>query len=327
MNILICSAGRRVTLVKYFKQVLSKIGGKVVTIDCDPTAAACLYSDEFELVPSINKPEYIPIVRQICRKHNIKGILSLIDPELSLLASYKKEFKKEGITIIVSEKEIVDTCFDKYLTYKILEEHNLPSVPTYINKNRIMKDMANAILTFPLIVKPRYGSASIGIHKVNNLSELEILLSSSQDWVVQPFIKGDELGIDCYVDMLTINSTNIFCKRKLKMRAGETDKSVAVKDNTLMNIVKKLLCNLQLVGPIDIDCFSTEKGYLISEINPRFGGGYPHAHEMGQNFILNIVNNLMGMPNQVCIGNYREGSVMVKHDNIAIINSKFPYVE
>ncbi|MEH6942246.1 hypothetical protein V7014_10355 [Bacillus sp. JJ722] len=103
------------------------------------------------------------------------------------------------------------------------------------------------------------------------------------------------------------------------MRAGETDKSIAIKDPELKQVIEQLISALKPLGPIDIDCFKTENGYIESEINPRFGGGYPHAHEMGQNFIKNIINNINGESNVPDEGNYKPGTTMVKFDNVMIL--------
>lgn len=320
MNILITSTGRRVKLVQYFKEELHKIGGKVIAIDCDPSAPALQVADYAENVPIVTHPDYIKKVRNLCIKYDVHAVLSLIDPELSVLASQKHEFAKENIKIIVSNKEIVDLCLDKYFTFTFLEKHCLPAVPTYINKDDILIDIHKQKLSFPLVIKPRYGSASIGITIIRSLEELETLWFGNDDLVVQPFISGQEYGIDGYVDLVSYETINIFCKRKIKMRAGETDKSVSVLDPNLIQLTTKVINHLKSIGPIDIDCFKTDNGYLISEINPRFGGGYPHAHEMGQNFVKNIINNLSGKANEVMVAKYPEGSIMIKFDDIMILH-------
>ncbi|NRD76320.1 ATP-grasp domain-containing protein [Bacillus sp. BRMEA1] len=321
MNILLCSAGRRVKLVRYFKEELSKFGGKVVATDCDPSAPALYFADHAEMVPRITDPTYIDHIKQICKKFEINAVLSLIDPELSLLAEYKEEFERENIKIIISDKDVVNICFDKYRTFQFLQEHSLPAVPTYQQLSEILFDIENNQLRFPLIMKPKNGSASMGITIIHSQEELCSLWKDSGELIVQPFIEGSEYGVDCYVDLLSYKAVNIFCKRKIRMRAGETDKSVAVNDQELLELINKLVDTLKPIGPIDIDCFKTEKGFVISEINPRFGGGYPHAHEERQNFVRNIIHNLKGLPNQIAVGNYPEGSIMIKFDDVMVINS------
>ncbi|MBD8004756.1 ATP-grasp domain-containing protein [Bacillus norwichensis] len=318
MNILICSVGRRVKLIQYFKEELYKIGGKVVAADCDQTAAALYHADIFEIVPRIDHPDYIPYLKKLCKKYHIKGILSLIDPELSLLASVKEQFENDGIKIIVPEKRVVDICYDKYRTYQFLRANGIAPVPTYINMNDVLKDIDSKKIHFPIIVKPRNGSASIGIHLVNCIKEMEPFKTGQQEYIFQPYMDGEEFGADCYIDLLSKETTNVFLKRKINMRAGETDKSIAVKDPILKQVIEKLIEALQPLGPIDIDCFKTEAGYAVSEINPRFGGGYLHAHEMGQNFVNNIINNIRGEAN-IPAGDYTEGSTMVKYDHVMVI--------
>ncbi|GIN20934.1 MAG TPA: carbamoylphosphate synthase large subunit [Bacillus bacterium] len=318
MNILICSVGRRVKLIQYFKEELHKVGGKVVAVDCDQTAAALHHADMFEIVPRIDHPDYIPYLKKLCEKYNIKGVLSLIDPELSLLAHVKEEFENDGIKIVVPDKRVVDICYDKYRTYEFLLANDIPPVPTYIDINDLKNDLNHKKIQFPLIIKPRNGSASIGIYKVNCIEELEPFKAEHQDYIFQPYMGREEFGADCYIDLLSKEATNVFLKRKLNMRAGETDKSIAIKDPMLKQVVERLIVALRPVGPIDIDFFRTENGYSVSEINPRFGGGYLHAHEMGQNFVENIINNIRGETNSIA-GEYEEGSTMVKYDHVMVI--------
>ncbi|MDQ0155380.1 ATP-grasp domain-containing protein [Robertmurraya andreesenii] len=317
MNILICSVGRRVKLVEYFRKELNQINGMVVAVDCDPTAPALYHADAYEIVPRIDHQEYISHIKYHCHKYQINAVLSLIDPELSLLAGFKDEFAQDGIEVIVSEKKIVDICFDKYQTYEFLRKREIPAVPTYVNLNEVMNAIKIRELQFPLIVKPRKGSASIGISMVTSLKQLEEY--RNEEMVIQPFINGEEYGVDCYIDLITNKPSNIFMKRKIKMRAGETDKSISVKDPELKALVGKLIDVLNPSGPIDIDCFKKEDKYIISEINPRFGGGYLHAHEMGQNFVKNIINNLSGRANTENSPDYKEGTTLVKYDNYLVL--------
>ena len=319
MNILICSAGRRAKLVEYFKEELHKVNGKVIAVDCDPTASALYHADFYEVVPRIDDPNYIHSLIELCKIYQVKGILSLIDPELTVLAHHKEEFEKHSVQVIVSDKRVVDICFDKYQTYTFLKENGLPCVPTYQDLGRAVEALEANELAFPLIVKPRTGSASIGINKVTTVQELMMYQDKAEEIVVQPFIAGEEFGIDCYVDLINHNATNIFMKRKISMRSGETDKSISFKDPVLRELIETFVESLKPKGPIDIDCFKTETGYMISEINPRFGGGYLHAHVSGQNFVENIVNNLSGNSNIPNNSEYEEGKRLVKFDSFIVI--------
>ena len=87
MNVLILSAGTRNKIVQYFK---NNIDGKVVATDLSNIAPAVYEADKFYQVPRITDPGYIEKIIGICEKEKIDAVLSLIDPELSLLAKNKK---------------------------------------------------------------------------------------------------------------------------------------------------------------------------------------------------------------------------------------------
>ena len=85
-----------------------------------------------------------------------------------------------------------------------------------------------------------------------------------------------------------------------------------------LDFVKKL----GFVGQIDIDVFEKNGKFYISEVNPRFGGGYPHAYECGCNFPKYMINNLMSKTNPSKVGLYDEDIYMMKYLDLKIINKK-----
>ena len=102
------------------------------------------------------------------------------------------------------------------------------------------------------------------------------------------------------------------------MRAGETDKAVSFKDEKLFDLIEKFVRDSGWRGQIDIDIFEINGEYYISEVNPRFGGGYPHAYECGCNHMALILNNLKGLANKKNIGAYEEGVYMMKYNEIMV---------
>ena len=139
--------------------------------------------------------------------------------------------------------------------------------------------------------------------------------------MIQEYMNGQEYGVDAYVDMISNQPVGIFIKKKIKMRAGETDKSISVKNDKLLEIIEKFIKKAGFKGIIDIDVFEINNEYYISEVNPRFGGGYPHAYECGVNVPKMIINNINGIENNSQIGNYDENIVMMKYNEIKIIKA------
>ena len=136
--------------------------------------------------------------------------------------------------------------------------------------------------------------------------------------MIQEFLSGQEIGADCYIDMISGEIVSIFTKKKLVMRAGETDKAVSFKDDKLFKHIEGFCKEFGFKGQIDIDIFDIDGVYYISEVNPRFGGGYPHAYECGADHMKLIVNNLNGKENKKNIGCYDEDIYMMKYNEIKI---------
>jgi carbamoyl-phosphate synthase large subunit len=317
MNILILSAGTRDKVVQYFKKELGD-RGRIIATDCSNLAPAVYDADAFYLVPRITAPDYLDVILDICKKEQITGVFSLIDPELSMLAKERDRFLAVGTTPIISDYDLVETCFDKFRMYELLQKMQIPTGKCYVEKEAFYQAVERGEISYPVFVKPVKGSASIHINKVNSAKEIEVLFDLYDDLMIQEFMDGQEYGADVYIDMISGKCTDIFIKKKIKMRAGETDKSVSVKDEKLFELIRKFVEDCGFRGMIDIDIFEIGDTYYISEVNPRFGGGYPHAYACGVNMPKAVITNLAGQENEVRIGNYAENICMMKYNEIAI---------
>ena len=317
MNILILSAGTRNKVVQYFKKTVGN-QGRIIATDCSNLAPAVYEADAFYLVPRITAPDYLDQVLAICKKEKIDGVFSLIDPELSLLAKEKEKFLQIGTIPIISPYELVETCFDKYKMFELLQNMNIPTGMCYLDKQAFYADKERGKIQYPVFVKPVKGSASLNINKVTSDAELEVLFSSYDDLMIQEYMNGQEYGADVYIDMISGKCTSVFIKKKIKMRAGETDKSVSVKIPVLFELIQKFVEKCGFCGMIDIDIFEIGGTFYVSEVNPRFGGGYPHAYECGVDMPQQVINNLAGHENPSAIGEYKEGICMMKYNEVAI---------
>ena len=322
MNILLLSVGTRNKIVQYFRNALTDENGnrtgKVIATDMTTTAPAIYDADVSYQVPRITEKGYMQAIFGICQREDICGVLSLIDPELSLLAKHKKEFMKMGVTVIGSDNNLCEMCLDKLEMYKWLLEHGYRTAKSYVDKDALVAAIDSGKMNYPVFVKPRRGSASMSISKANNRCDIEYLLSRDAEMLIQEYMSGQEIGADVYVDLISGKVVSIFTKKKLAMRAGETDKAVSFKDERLFMLIEKFVLEAGFLGQIDIDIFQKDGRYYISEVNPRFGGGYPHAYECGCNHMNLIVNNLKGIANSTQIGNYTDGIYMMKYNEIMI---------
>ncbi len=318
MNILILSAGTRNKVVQYFKKTFNGIG-TVVATDASKLGPAIYDADKYYIVPSITEPGYIELILDICKKEQINGVLSLIDPELSLLAANEELFRNIGVTVIGSSYDLCEMALDKMQMYEWLKNHGYNCARSWMDKNEFYRAINNGEVTYPVFVKPYRGSASISISKAEDKETVELLTSHENNLMVQEFLNGQEIGADVYIDMISGEVVSIFTKKKIKMRAGETDKAVSFKDDRLFELIERFVLEAGYRGQIDIDIFDIDGQYYISEVNPRFGGGYPHAYECGVDHMSLILNNLNGKSNKKSIGRYEEGIYMMKYNEVKIL--------
>lgn len=316
-NILILSAGTRNKIVQYFKRAVGN-NGRVIATDMSMLGPAVYEADSFYIVPAITDPEYLAVILEICVKERILGVLSLIDPELSILAKNKSRFEEIGVTIIGSSYDLCELSLDKIKMYNWLVSHGYNCARSWMSKEEFLKTVETGEISFPVFVKPYKGSASINISKVYDKETLDLLFKHNDNLMIQEFLDGQEIGADVFIDMISGEVVSIFTKKKLKMRAGETDKAVSFKDAALFELIERFVCDSGYKGQIDIDIFEINGEYYISEVNPRFGGGYPHAYESGCNHMKMILNNLNGVINEKTIGMYEDGIYMMKYNEVLI---------
>ncbi len=311
MNILLTSVGRRAYMVKYFQKTLAG-KGEVHVCNSDDMTVAFHYADKSIISPLIYDKEYIPFLLNYCENNHIDVLLSLFDIDLLMLARHKKDFERIGTRVIVSDEEYVSICNDKWKTYTFLKKNGFNVPKTYLSLGEVMGAIDSGILKYPIIVKPRFGCGSIAMSVADD--EMSLLYYYSRNTravnktylkyesadveekiIFQEFLKGQEYGVDLIND-LDGNFVNAIVKRKLAMRAGETDIAETVELPEIYEASKRLAELSRHIGNVDMDVFMVDGKPYILEMNARFGGGYPFSHIAGCDLPSAIVNWCAGEP-------------------------------
>ncbi|MCY7366874.1 MAG: ATP-grasp domain-containing protein [Chamaesiphon sp.] len=299
MNILLSCSGCRNYLVDFFKVALAG-SGQVFVCDSNPDAVSLQEADRGFIMPRSTHAGYFDRLLDICKQNQIGLLISLNDLELPLLALERNRFLEIGTIPLISDPTVIDICFDKSKTYQFLKQNNIPTPKTYRSLADALEAIAIGELKFPLVIKPRWGTGSIGLEFPQDSEELElayrlvkkrltrtILAAASsidldRSVLIQERIVGGEYGLDV-INNLKAGYVTTFAKRKLSMRGGETDRAITLDNLDLIAIGEKIGCNLKHVGNLDCDVLSGPQGYCVLELNPRFGGGYPFSHVAGAN--------------------------------------------
>lgn len=318
MNILFCSVGRRCELLKDFRKSMGDTG-KIVATDLSITAPAIYMADKYYLVPRIDDPMYISTILDICRKEDIHAVTTCIDPEIMLLAEHRQEFEKIGVEVLAPYTETARICFDKFTFFKYLNEKGINTVMTFGDLDSFCNAFQKGEITFPVFVKPREGSGSVGARKIDTMDVLEKAMAEEAGLIIQEFMRDAvDLDADIYIDTISNQPVSLFSKRKLETKIGGASKTVSMKDEKLVEFVCNALKVFRFNGPIDMDLWYRNGKYYLSEINPRFGGAYLHAYGAGVDFVKMIENNLNGIENKPHFGDYEENVVMMMYDSVVI---------
>lgn len=311
MNLIITNVGRRGYLVDYFKAIPG-MKGKVYTSDCDITASGLYGNNDGHFIlpkPVDDEKRYVDKLIRVCKENEIKAVVPVIDPEIFILSGYKKIFDENGICVVVSDRRVLDICFDKLKMNRFLQEKNIPYPITYKDVDSFTVDWKEGKIEFPVVLKPITGSGSVDTHIVDDIEKLNALFHEGM--IIQEKLNGIEYGTDTFNSFDGIPLRCVI-KRKISMRSGETDKSISVHDLSIQNTLLTVAEGLKHIGNLDCDVIVSNGIPYVIDMNPRFGGGYPATHVIGVNLVEVLYRLLNGEEVTVDIGNYSDDILVMK---------------
>ena len=263
-------------------------------------------------MPEITSPEYPGKILELCERESIDAVFSFYDPDVQRLAALETDFKKIGVIPVLPSEAVSTICFDKFQSFQFLAENGFDTPQTFLDLGRIRQHLDNDKLTFPLVVKPRFGFGSAHTYVAHNLEQLTVFFHIGPQMIVQPKIEGADFDFDICND-LAGKPLSVILWRKFRSTMGETENVVSVKDDRLLELGVRLGKTLGQIGPMDVDLIVDELGHpTIIEMNPRFGGGYPVSHLAGADFTGMLVRLLKGELVEPRIGDYQADIVMMK---------------
>ena len=317
VNILFTSIGRRVELINSWKKAYADLGinGEIIGTDIDPLAAASNFVDSFHIVPNSNHKDFISSIQDICNEKDINLVFPLNDHDLGPLSAGKSLLEQNGRIVVVCNRKTIKISTDKLKTYEFFTDVGIKTPKTWKPNEKNESD-------FPLLIKPRYGSASQNVFKVNNQDELNFYISRIPDPIIQQFINGPEITTDVICDFKG-SILGIVNRERLEVRLGEVAKGKTTFDKNVNDNCKNIIENLDIVGPITVQCILKEKDAYFIEINARFGGGAPLGFAAGvksPHWYLSIASGIeLNLPQ---IGSYKKNLYLSRYDNSLFIDEE-----
>jgi len=321
-NVLISSAGRRVALMRTFRQALANLGlqGRLVATDMSPYASAFQMADLRFNVPRCTDDEFIPFMLELCEREEIRLIIPTIDTELSVYAAYRGHFQDIGTVVAVSSPFAVAVGGDKLATHQWLTDEGLPTVEQASAKD-FLADPSG--WEFPVIAKPVHGSSSIGVVVAHSVEDVAAA-ASDKPYVVQSIAPGVEFT----VSVLANREGKALCavpRQRLEVRAGEVSKARAVRNKAVQDLAMEVVERLPgAYGALNVQLFWDEAtdALNIIEINARFGGGFPLAWQVGARYPQWLIEEILGLPSTVERDSWDNGIVMLRYDDAVFVDGR-----
>jgi carbamoyl-phosphate synthase large subunit len=309
VNVFIIAAGRRTSLVRAFGDAVRRRGGRLFAGDVDGLAPALDFADEVIRTVPADEPGYLDDILSTVERHGISLIVPTIDADLLTLAAAKESLLALGCRPAVSEPSFVRTTLDKYRTGVVFGAAGI-----HVPWSWVPPITDDGILPVELFVKPRAGSASQDTFRVAK-GQLRAALQLQLDPVVQEVLSGPEITVDALLDFAGA-PIHYVPRVRIRTLAGESVQGVTLEhDSVVEDWIERVLrvsSRLGAAGPLTIQAFLTPDGPVLSEINPRFGGGFPLALEAGGAYPDWLLDMLAGVPVPPRLGEYEAGLYMTR---------------
>lgn len=245
-----------------------------------------------------------------------------------MLVNYCSKMDKQRFEfVVVYQHEPVQACLDKITqagcstvritarcdnflksvwdTYKVINEYDFHAPMSFLDMNEVIEKISEGKLSYPIVVKPRYGCGSISVAIAYDEEDLRYLTKKANEDIANSYLKyessvttdkviyqeclkGQEYGADIIND-LTGKTQNVIVRKKLAMRSGETDIAQLVDEQNIKETLVRLGKTTKHIANMDCDIFMVNGIPYILEMNARFGGGYPFSHMGGCNLPKAIV--------------------------------------
>ena len=301
VGVLLTGVGKRYDIVSAFAQHAT-----VVAADPNPLAPAQYAAHYRYPVPPIADPDYVPALRRLCERHEVRAVVPLTDLDLEVLGHARAA---GDLPAFVPDAEIARATFDKYEAHLLLTRLGLPSPPTVLP--------GEPVQSYPVMVKPRQGSGARSIFRAGDAEAAEFLVRYVEEpAMLQRLMDGPEFSIDCLSD-LTGRCLNAIPRTMIESRGGESIKGTVIADPELIELGRRVVEALGVRGPCTVQVFrDPDVGLGITDVNTRFGGAFPapmYAALPRRTYPELIVRMARGERVEPHVGEFRSGLTFTRY--------------
>ena len=287
VNVLFLGGAKRVSLARKLKAAGEDLNLDVRVFSYELTAELPIAAEGTVVVGKRwSDPELMDDLERVVRELDIHVMLPFVDAAVGVCGQYTAVHPEVWAPVVAPE--IAEMLFDKALAAAAFEVAKIPVPATY----RYGRP------NFPLIAKPRHGSASHGIEIVNEIADFRRILKNKDKYMMQQYVENRiEFTVDCYVSL----EGRILCvspRQRIEVLGGEVTRTRTVDEPEIVALSRKVIETLGLRGAVTLQFLrDLDNGSLmLMEINPRLGGGVVCSIHAGGNIARLILADYAGMP-------------------------------
>lgn len=232
-------------------------------------------------------PDILDHLHQVVKAYGIDILLPFVDGAISIAGAYIATYDDDVWAPVMGAGK-AEILFDKALSAREFEAAGLKIPATYCGGKPV----------FPLIAKPRRGSASKGIKVIEVINEFRHVMKDADDYLIQTYYpQREEYTVDCYIS----RRGEVLCvspRKRLEVVGGEVSRTVTVADDDILKASSEAITRLNLRGAVTLQYLrdKTDGRLMLMEINPRLGGGVVCSIHAGADIPTMILSEATGLP-------------------------------
>ncbi len=256
---------------------LSDLDATIVMADIDPFNPGFFRGHETILIPRVEESGMLDEITSIIRVHRIDAVMIGSVFDMMFFAENKAAIETEtGAMVVTSPPDVIEMATDKWLTAEFLRRHGLAHP-----RSHAVVDIDAAVEVargwgFPVIVKPRRGRASHGVHVISDIDKLGHALALSEDPLLQEMISAPSAALSteytCSVVKLSDGRVLGPFTARRSLRAGHSWVVEVDVFNQLHPLLAAITDAVPFLGPFNIQLMIGPVGPVPFEFNPRFSG-------------------------------------------------------
>lgn len=296
LNLLFLGGAKRVSIARMFKKAGNTLGYNIgiFSYELDERVPIAI---EGPVIKGLrwNDPALMEHLHETVIDRDIDIIIPFVDQAVGVAARYRDMYN--DVFVPVGDAASAELMFDKIEADAAFAKAGIP--------RPVIAESPTGEPVFPLIAKPRHGSASKGIAIVHSPDELRSYLSSRPTHLLQRYVhRRDEYTVDCYISVAGGDIKVISPRRRVEVSGGEVSSSVTVEAPDIVELTREVIRLMNLRGAVTVqflvDLDSIDSNPMIMEINPRLGGGVVTSVHAGANIPLYLLADALNIPVEPC---------------------------